>query len=107
MPINYSDRLQIHCQKIGYQLMNLSGQHRTDINFSKHKNLKFLKKVKLKCLKKSKRPYYRHHGAQKDFTRSIMHRAVNQLSAVKLSNRRSYISSSGRKLKGIDMSRLN
>ena len=107
MPINYSDRLQIHCQKIGYQLMNLSGQHRTDINFSKHKNLKFLKKVKLKCLKKSKRPYYRHHGAQKDFTRSIMHRAVNQLSAVKLSNRRSYISSSGRKLKGINVSRLN
>ena len=106
MQINYSDRLQIHCQKIGYQLMNLGGQHRTDINFSKHKNLKFLKKVKLKCTKKSKRPYYRHHGAQKDFTRSIMHRAVNQLSAGKLSNRRSYISSSARKLKGIDISRF-
>ena len=87
--------------------MNLGGQHRTDINFSKHKNFKFLKKVKLKCLKKSKRPYYHHHGGQKDFTRSIMHRAVNQLSAGKLSNRRSYISSSGRKLKGIHISKLN
>ena len=68
--------------------MHWDGVDRGKRYIPKYKSAKFVRKVKLKCVKLKKRPYYRNGSSQ-------------QMSTEQHINRRSYISNNnGRKIKG-------
>ena len=69
IPILYEDEIQIHCQNIGQELMHLDDEERRQSYIPKYKKAKFVRKVKLKCVKLKKRPHYLNRRSQKHFNR--------------------------------------
>ena len=102
VPMIHPERLQIHCQKIAYQIMNPSGNADNEYNFHTSKRSKLLKKVKLKCVKKKKQAHFRNGGSKNYFSGPDMVQTVVQMSPRRTTNRRSYnAKNNGRKLRGI------
>ena len=102
IPIVHPDRVKMHCQKIGYQLLNPSSNDRNPIQFSKTIRAKMLRKVKLKCVKKKKQAYFRNLSPKKYINEINKLRYASQIPSGNMANRRSYNSNyHGRKLKGI------
>ena len=101
VPMIHPERVQIHCQKIAYQLMNPSGKAENEYDFHNSKRAKLLRKVKLKCVKKKKLSYLRSKDPKKYFSGPNMVQAVGEMSPRRISNRRSYNSrNNGRKWRG-------
>ena len=101
IPILYEDKVQIHCQNIGEELMHLGGEEIRQNYIPKYKKAKFVRKVKLKCVKLKKRPHYLNRRSQKHFNRLNSRRLGSQMFLEHHTNHQSHISTNnGRKIKG-------
>ena len=102
VPMIHPERVQIHCQKIAYQLINPNGKAENEYDFHNSKKAKLLRKVKLKCVKKKKQAYLRNIDPKKYSSGPNMVKPLGQMSTRRTTNRRSYNSrNNGRKLRGI------